>query len=101
VCEGPCRVATRYIHDARTLVRRTDTCLVLLGPGHTTPLQLRGTAIAIWDAFESPRLVDDVAAALAVQYGVSITGVRDDVRSVVKMLRDREMLSRAPRRDER
>lgn len=55
-------------HAPRVFLRRTSESLVLLGTG-AMPEVLRGTGIAIWDAFASPARVSEVTSALAVAYG--------------------------------
>jgi hypothetical protein len=82
-----------YVHEKRALVRRTGDGVLVLAADASPPLLLRGTALAIWDAFESPRSVDDVAKALAVSYGAPAERVRAEIETLVDMLHCRGMLA--------
>jgi hypothetical protein len=68
-----------------TLERRTETSVVVLAD--EPPIVLRGTGVAIWNAFASPRAVGDVAAALADSYGAPVDVVQ---REMVPVLEDLE-----------
>ena len=90
-----------YAHESRAFVRRTADCVLLLGPKGSSPLALRGTALAIWDAFASPRSVNDVALELAASYDAPRERVSAEVASLVEALHGRGMLARRHGRDGR
>ncbi len=87
-----CSPVAAYVHETRVFVRRTADCVLLLGTEGSSPLALRGTAIAIWNAFASPRSVDDVAEELAASYGAPFERVGTEVASLVETLQGRGML---------
>ena len=96
-----CSRAAAYAHESRAFVRRTADCVLLLGPGGSAPLALRGTALAIWDAFASPRSVDEVARELSASYGAPLERVGAEVASLVEALHGDGMLAPRYDRDER
>jgi hypothetical protein len=67
------------------LERRTDTFVVVLGAG--APVVLRGTAIAIWDAFARPRRIDVAAARLAAEFAADPALVEEQMLPVLEHLR--------------
>jgi hypothetical protein len=67
-----------------TLERRTDTSVVLLAD--EPPIVLRGTGVAVWDAFSSPCSVAQAVTALAAAYGAPLDVVRRDISPVVDSL---------------
>jgi hypothetical protein len=96
-----CSRATAYVHEPRTFVRRTADCVLLLGRAGSAPLALRGTALAIWDAFASPRSVEHVARELANSFGAPLERVGAEVASLVEALHGGGMLAPGQDRDER
>ncbi len=90
-----------YAHESRVFVRRTADCVLLLGPKGSSPLALRGTALAAWNAFASPRSVNDVARELAASYDAPRERVSAEVASLVEALHGRGLLARRHGRDER
>jgi hypothetical protein len=87
-----CSPVAAYGHERRVFVRKTADCVLLLGTEGSSPLALRGTAIAIWNAFAFPRAVDDVAQELATSYGAPVERVGTEVASLVEALRSSGML---------
>jgi hypothetical protein len=90
---GPRCAADRiYRRETATYTRRTRDCVLVLAKHGTTPLALRGTAIAIWDAFASPRSVSEVARDLAAASGEPLERIEADVQSLAKLLSAHSLL---------
>ena len=60
--------------------------VVLLAPGGRAPLTMTGTGRALWRALATPGTVDDLAEALAAEFGADATQVRADIAPVVDEL---------------
>ena len=73
------------VHAPSVLVRRTASSAVVLG-SQRSPLVLRGTAVAIWDAFERAQTIEDSAANLAAEYDAPVDVVYRHVTYVVERL---------------
>ncbi|HYL51433.1 MAG TPA: PqqD family protein [Acidimicrobiia bacterium] len=69
---------------------------MLLAVHGSSPIALRGTALAIWDAFAAPRSVDDVAQELATVYDVPLDSVRAEVVPLVQALHGDGLLAARP-----
>lgn len=74
-----------------TLERRSDTSVVVLASG--APVVLRGTAIAIWDAFSRPCRIDAAAARLAAHYGADASLIEEQMLPVLEHLRTEQALT--------
>jgi hypothetical protein len=98
--DGGWRPAAAYAHETRTFVRRTADCALVLAADGSSPLALRGTALAIWDAFALPRSLDDVAQELAASYGAPLECVEVEVASLVEALHGSGLLAARQGRDE-
>jgi Coenzyme PQQ synthesis protein D (PqqD) len=83
---GVARIAagTTLVRAPSSLERRTEHSVVVLGD--TTPIVLRGTGVAIWDAFASARSVDSVATMLARRYDASPNRVLREMLPVLEGL---------------
>lgn len=90
-----------YAHETRLHVRRTADSVLLLSVHGPSPIALRGTALAIWDAFAAPRSVDEVAQELATVYGVPLESVRAEVAPLVQALHGDGLLATRPEPEER
>jgi hypothetical protein len=73
------------VHAPDVLVRRTSCSAVVLG-SQRSPLVLRGTAVAIWDAFERVQSIEDGAAGLAAEYDAPVDVVYRHMTDVVERL---------------
>ena len=67
------------------LERRTRASVVVLGD--ELPIVLRGTGVAIWDAFATPRFAGEVATELAVAFDTSFDVVQQDMLPILAELR--------------
>jgi hypothetical protein len=76
------------------LERRTDISVIVLGDAQ--PLSLRGTGIAVWDAFAAPASIAGVADRLAQAYGVPAETVRREMVPVLEQLCDAHALRIVP-----
>lgn len=84
---GPARTREQYVHDPSTLFRTTPTSVLLLPPRRADPVVLRGTAIAIWQAYGHPATVTDAAARVADRYQPAArTTIAGDVRRLTDEL---------------
>ena len=90
-----------YAHELRVYVRRTADCVLLLTVHGSSPIALRGTALAVWDAFAAPRSIDDVAQELATVYDVPLDSVRAEVVPLVQALHGDGLLAARPQPEER
>ena len=97
--DGPSLAA--YAHELRVYVRRTADCVLLLTVHGSSPIALRGTALAVWDAFAAPRSIDEVAQELATVYDVPLDSVRAEVMPLVQALHRDGLLVARPEPDER
>ena len=93
--------AAAYAHETRAFVRRTADCALVLAVDGSSPIVLRGTALAIWDAFALPRSVDDVAQELATSYDAPFENVEAEVSSLVEILHGSGLLAARHEPDER
>jgi hypothetical protein len=73
------------------LERRTRISVVVLGAA--PPMVLRGTGVAIWDAFATARTVGAVVAELASAYGAPVATVQREVVPVLEDLADAHALT--------
>jgi hypothetical protein len=67
-----------------SIERRTARSVVVLAS--RAPVVLRSTAVAIWDAFSTPRSVSEVASELATAYHSSPETVARDVVPIIRHL---------------
>jgi hypothetical protein len=74
--------------------RLPDRVLVL--PADGPVLTLSGTAVAVWDALDRPRMTDDVVDELVETYGAARTTVRTDVHGLVDTLVAAGALAQVP-----
>ena len=72
------------------LERRTEHSVVLLAA--EPAIVLRGTGVAVWDAFAGPRMVADVVAELALRYNAPVELIERDALPVLTELRTRGAL---------
>ena len=78
-------VATSVLRCApAVLARRTRESIVVLGDA--APVVLRGTAVAVWEAFATPRMVADVVAELAAGYGEPPAVIEREVLGLLERL---------------
>ena len=75
---------TVLVQAEGSIERRTARSVVVLAS--RAPVVLRSTAVAIWDAFSTPRSVADVASELAAAYHASPETVARDVEPIVRHL---------------
>jgi hypothetical protein len=87
---------TVLVRAERVFERRTPGAVLLLGPRAASPLVLRGTAPAVWDAFADGGSIASVAAALARTYDVERERVAIEIGPVVEQLLHAELLAPAP-----
>jgi Coenzyme PQQ synthesis protein D (PqqD) len=80
----------RLRRSPHALERRTVASVVVIGSG--MPLVLRDTAVAIWDAFDTPQRVSEVTERLAGAYGTTAAVVGPDVQDAVQRLRAEGLL---------
>jgi hypothetical protein len=74
---------------------------LLLTVHGSSPVALRGTALAVWDAFAAPRSIDDVAQELATVYDVPLDSVQAEVTPLVQVLHGDGLLAAWPGPDAR
>jgi hypothetical protein len=79
----------------RVWERRGPFGVVVAGAGTDDPVTLDGTGVAVWDALDRPRRLDDVVADLAGRFGVEEAAVRSDVVRLVGRLLDLHVLESA------
>jgi Coenzyme PQQ synthesis protein D (PqqD) len=84
-------------HAPSALERRTSDSVVLLAD--EPPIVLRGTGVAIWDAFLSPRTVGEAATALADAYGEPVEVVEQAMLPVLEDLRRAHAVIVVPEED--
>lgn len=75
---------TVLVRAPKSLERRTVESVIVLGD--KVPIVLRGTGIAIWEAFATARSIDDVVALLADSYREAPDIVRREMVPVVEQL---------------
>jgi hypothetical protein len=66
--------------------------VVVRGTVDPEPVTLAGTGVAIWDALERPRSLDDLAGTLATMFAIDIDRVRCDLTPVLDDLVARGVL---------
>jgi hypothetical protein len=88
---APIDLTTVLVRADGSLERRTRVSVVLVGDG--APLVLRGTGVAIWDAFAVARSVADAISLLAEVYDTSPDRVAREAFPVLEALRDAGALS--------
>jgi hypothetical protein len=69
-----------------------DDEVLLLPRGATDVVHLNATATSVWRLLEVPATADDVAAALALHYGLDLETVRGTVLPLVDELVERAVL---------
>jgi hypothetical protein len=80
------------------LERRTEGAVVVLGAG--APVVLRGTAIAIWDAFARPDRIDAAAARLAADFAADAALIEEQMLPVLEHLRAERAMTIRPQADD-
>lgn len=82
----------RYVRAGAVLWRRTAATVVLLAPGDDDVTELRGTAVALWDALHEPATIAEATGRLAEEFGAAAPVVAADVAAAVHELARRGMV---------
>jgi Coenzyme PQQ synthesis protein D (PqqD) len=81
---------TRCRRAADVLERRTGESVVLLAA--EPPIVLRGTGVAIWDAFATTRRVADVVDDLAATYDATPATIERELLTLLAMLQQASVI---------
>jgi hypothetical protein len=81
-------LTTRYVRSRKVLWRKTFDRVVLLVPGSDRSLSLSGTGIDLWENLAEARSMDEIAGALAEEYGTSRARVERDIAPTLDALVD-------------
>ena len=76
--------STVLVQAEGSIERRTARSVVVLAS--RAPVVLRSTAVAIWDAFSTPRRISDVTSELAATYHASPETVDRDSVPIIRHL---------------
>lgn len=82
----------RFRRSEAAISARLLSETVILDLDQNQYTRLNGSAGTIWEALESPRTVTELGDQLVAEYGIEAERARDDARSTVERLRDRDLV---------
>lgn len=86
----------RLARSPAALTRTGGGRLLVLGATTDRVLTLEGTAHLVWELLAQPASIDELAADLAVAFGVEVDAVVSDLRPLVEHLLDAGVLAEVP-----
>lgn len=84
----PERLQRRYAREDATLWRGVIGGVLLLVPGCDETVHVSTPGDVVWDLLAEPRTLDQLAEALAAEYGEPVDTVLRDVEPIVRSLHD-------------